>query len=144
MNRTGAIVAACLSLPLVVGCLSSSTSQGSSESSSDSSGSFSDSSRSSSGESQTSFLRDVRAYAARFAKDGGEVEAFERDLGAIARSHGVLDWEADDGTYRELGGGFAEAGVEDARFTALAAELAGSDPRKRALLYHGYAAHAGR
>jgi len=141
MTRSGAIVALLLSLSLGFGCFKSSTSQGSSDSSSDSSGSFSDSSKSSSGDQQTSFLRDVRAYAARFAGDGGDqVETLERDLGELARGHGILDWEGDDGTWRALGDGFAQAGVGDEQFAALADALAAHDARKRSLLYHGYAA----
>jgi hypothetical protein len=58
------------------------------------------------------------------------------DFFATSRGHGILDWE--------LGGGFAEAGVGDARFAAMADALASHDARKRALLYHGYAAQRGQ
>jgi hypothetical protein len=134
----------CASLAVAPGCFKSSTSQGSSDSFSDSSGSFSDSSKSSSGERQASFWRDVRAYAARFAHDdAGDVAALQRDLGELARGHGILDWESDDGTWRELGGGFAQAGVGDARFAALADGLAPQAGRRRSLLYAGYAAQRG-
>lgn len=144
MHRPGAVVAVCLALSLAPGCFKSSTSQGSSDSFSTSSTSFSDSSRSSSGERQSSFLRDVRAYAARFARDGGEVETLQRDLGVLARGHGILDWERDDETFRELGSGLAAGGAGEERFAELADRLAGADARRRSLLYHGYAANTGQ
>lgn len=122
----------------------SSTSQGSSESFSDSSTSFSDSSGSSSGERGSAFLRDVRAYAARFVRDGGqaaELDALERDLGELARGHGILDWEGDDATFLEIGTGFAAGGAGEQQFATLAERLAGANARRRSLLYHGYASH---
>lgn len=143
MKLDVALVAAGLSLSLALGCTSlsdSSTSIGrSSNALSDSLAHSSDSSGSSSGERQAAFLRDVRSYAARFARDGGEPETLERDLGALARGHGILDWEADDGTWLELGAGFAEAGLDGPRLAALADRLAPQDARKRSLLARGSA-----
>jgi len=138
-----ALLAPALAISLAAGCGSlsdSSTSIGrSSNALSDSLAHSSDSSGSSSGEKQAAFLRDVRDYAARFARDGGEPEALERDLGALARGHGILDWEADDGTWLELGAGFAEADVDPVRLAALTDRLAAADAHRRSLLLHGYA-----
>lgn len=148
MNPRAAIVAAGLAISLGLGCTSfsdSSTSIGrSSNAFSDSIANSSESSANSSGERQAAFHRDVRDYAASFARDGGEVATLERDLGALARGHGILDWERDDGTYLELGQGFARAGLDERRFAALSAQLAAQDPRKRSLLRQGYAADAPR
>lgn len=141
MSRIRILAVVGLGLVCAAGCFKSSTSQGSSDSFSDSSGSSSDSSKSSSGDQQSAYLRDVRDYAARFAREGdGDVQTLERDVGELARDHGILDWEADEGTWRELGSGFALADVGDERFAALADALAPNDGRRRALLYHGYAA----
>jgi len=148
MHHGVAILAAGLAISLALGCTSfsdSSTSIGrSSNAFSDSIAHSSESSTRSSGEQQAAFHRDVRDYAAGFARDGGEVAALQRDLGALARGHGILDWERDDGTYLELGQGFALAGLDERRFAALSAQLAAQDARKRALLAQGYAANAGR
>jgi hypothetical protein len=140
--------AALLSLALALGCTSlsdSSTSIGrSSNTLSDSIAHSSESSTRSSGERQAAFHRDVRDYAASFARDGGKAAALQRDLGALARGHGILDWERDDGIYVELGQGFALAGVGERRFGELSAQLAADDARKRRLLEQGYAADPAR
>jgi hypothetical protein len=142
MKSRFALLAAVLAL--VAGCTSlsdSSTSIGrSSNALSDSIANSSESSARSFGERQASFHRDVRDYAARFARDGGDAVVLERDLGALARSHGILDWERDDGTYLELGQGFARAGLDERRFAELSERLAAEDARKGALLRQGYAA----
>lgn len=143
MNPAVATLAAALAISLA-GCTSfsdSSTSIGrSSNAFSDSVAHSSESSTRSSGERQAAFLRDVRAVAARFASDGGDdVASLERSLGELARGHGILDWAGDDGTWRELGGGFAEAGVGAERFAVLADRLAAPDGRERSLLDDGYA-----
>jgi hypothetical protein len=144
MKPAVALLAAAFALAPVTGCTSlsdSSTSIGrSSNALSDSIANSSESSARSSGERQAAFLRDVREYAASFGRDGGEVAVLERDLGAVARSHGILDWERDDATYRELGQGFALAGLDEPSFAALSDRLAAQDARKRALLEQGYAA----
>jgi hypothetical protein len=126
-----------LSLP---GCLKSSTSQASSESSSNSSSSPFRSSSGGGDEKKSSYHRDVRDYAARFGTSEVETQVFERDLGAIAEDHGIVDWEADDGTYFAIGSGLARAGVGDARFQQVAETLAGRHDRRLALIYRGYAA----
>jgi hypothetical protein len=135
---------------LGTGCLSSSTLQGSSESSSDSSGSGSrssaSSSRSSSGgdDERAAYHRDVRDYAATLAASQPEAARVERDLGAIAHEHGVLDWERDDETYRDIGSGLADAGVGSERLDALADSISGGSERRRQLIEEGFAAHEDR
>jgi hypothetical protein len=147
MNGAVALLAAGLAI-VVAGCTSfsdSSTSIGrSSNTLSDSIAHSSESSTRSSGERQQSFHRDVRTYAASAARDGGEAATLERDLGALARSHGILDWERDDGTWLELGQGFAQAGLDERRFAAWSAALAARDARKRALLEQGFAGTTAR
>jgi hypothetical protein len=134
---------------LGTGCLSSSTLQGSSESSSDSSGSGSRSSASSSrsssgGDERAAYHRDVRDYGATLAVTQPDAGQIERDLGAIAREHGVLDWERDDETYRDIGSGLADAGVGTERFDALADSISGGNERRRQLIEEGFAAHEDR
>lgn len=148
MQSTVAILAVAGSLVLAAGCTSlsdSSTSIGrSSNALSDSIAHSSESSTRSSGERQAVFHRDVRGYAASFARDGGELEVLERDLGALARSHGILDWERDDGTWLELGKGFAQAGLDERRFSEWSGQLAPQDARRRALLEQGFGSHSTR
>jgi hypothetical protein len=127
------------------GCFTSSTLQGSSESSSDSSGSFSDSSgsssRSSSGEEdQQAYYRDVRDSAASAAATHQDSVRFEREIGSVARTHDILDWERDDETYHEIGRGLASAGIAPERVDALADQISHGDPRRRALIEEGFRA----
>lgn len=127
------------------GCLTSSTLQASSESSSKASGSLSDSSAASSRSSsrddeRAAYHRDVRESAAGVAATREDVERLEREIGAIARQHAVLDWERDDETYRDIGRGLADAGVAPEQFDALADQLSHGDARRRALIEEGFAA----
>jgi len=142
----GVVLAAGVAGFLATGCLTSSTLQGSSESSSKSSGSLSDSSgsisRSSSGggDPSSAYHRDVRESAASVAATQEDVARLEREIGAIAREHSVLDWERDDETYREIGRGLADAGVAPERLDAIAGQLAHGDERRRALIEEGFRA----
>src|SRR5216110_1632222 len=96
---------------LLVGCsisTSLSTSSTSSQSASDSSASSSTSSDSSSRSSESSsrssmrderqprYLEDVRRYTAANVRAGVQLETFEKELGELARSHGLTQWEDDE------------------------------------------------
>ncbi len=103
-------------LALLAGC-SLSYSSGAS---SDSSGTSSDSSKSSSassGGSETepkdakeAFMSDVSAYTTSAAK-GDDAQAFMRELGSIAKRHGITDWERDTASYNAIGTGLRRAGI---------------------------------
>ncbi len=148
-SAPGIVLAAGLAGSLVTGCFTSSTLQGSSESSSKSSGSFSDSSGSSSrsssgGDEESAYYRDVRDSTASVAATQEDVARLEREIGAIARQHDVLDWERDDETYREIGRGLADAEVAPERLDTLVTQLSHGDARRRALIEEGLGAEAKR
>src|SRR2546421_5668306 len=109
---------------LLVGCsisTSLSTSSTSSQSASDSSASSSTSSDSSSRSSESSsrssmrderqprYLEDVRRYTAANVRAGVQLETFEKELGGLARSHGLTQWEDDQATDRGIGQGVGAA-----------------------------------
>lgn len=131
------------------GCSISMSISKSTEWSSDSSESSSDSSRSSSGSSSPDddtdtavieYQDDVREHTAAFANSGGEPEQLLASLGPVARRHGILDWEADPSSYRAIGEGLAEAGVDDEDFQGFRTTLAGDDELRAKLMNEGYEA----
>lgn len=126
------------------GIFESSTSQASLESSSQSSSSpFKSSSRSSDGNDSSALARDVRDYSAAYARAGGSVQAFRRDVGAIARAYGVFDWQADPAVHRAMGRGFREAGLDVASAKRLGTTVSGNDPARLAWVMTGYGSAAG-
>ena len=146
ISRTMAGCAVALLLLASSGCgvFKSSTSQGSSESISNSVSSpfkwSSKSSGSTGGDSASSI--DVREATELWAREGDDVDVLRRDVGRIAESHGVTDWEADPGTFDAMGRGLRRAQVEEARFDALSSELAAGDAHALAWIRGGYAAEA--
>jgi hypothetical protein len=107
------------------------------------SGSFEGLSRSSGsggGSSNTAYRRDVRAFAAGFAKAGGSSDDFLRGIGRVAESHGVSHWEGRSDTLLAIGEGLRDAGVSESHVEALGARATGADPRVAALVLEGYAA----
>src|SRR2546421_9443393 len=116
---------------LLVGCsistslsTSSTSSQSASDSSASSSTSSDSSSRSSEGSSRSSesssrssmrderqprYLEDVRRYTAANVRVGVQLETFEKELGGLARSHGLTQWEDDQATDRGIGQGVGAA-----------------------------------
>jgi len=110
------------------GVFKSSTSQASWESSSNSSSSFSKSSSNSSkgDETKEALQRDVQTLVAAHAAHGGDAGALRRDLGAVAETHGVTDWERSDDVLVAVGRGLAQAGVDRAQAEAVGRDLGGS------------------
>jgi len=134
-----AVVAFCFSAGC--GIFKSSTTQASVESSSKSSAA---SSRSSSGssspseESPSAYERDVTDYTAKFAVSGGDAQAFQRDVSAMAEEHGVTDWEQDDATYEAIGRGLAKAGLGEQGFQDFVAQLSSANHGQLGLVKSGY------
>jgi hypothetical protein len=128
------------------GCSFSDSSKSISDSISGSSKSFSDSSTSSSpsddassGKAETSYRDDVRGFTAAYVRDGGDFTSFQRGLAAIARRHGISDWEASATTWTGVGAGLRSAGASADQRAALTDELAGDDAAKRRDIERGYA-----
>ncbi len=91
-------------------------------------------------ESNTAYRRDLRAFAAQFAKAGGSSDEFLRGIGRVAESHGVTHWEGDADTLAAIGEGLRDAGVSAADMEALRTRSAQSDPQVVARVLEGYAA----
>ena len=111
---------------------------GSSTSLSGSSEGFLVSSGSGGGESSFAYLEDVRVLTANLAADpGDDPDAFLREIGRVAASHGVADWEQEAATYHAIGAGLFDAGVAEtevgARLERLGAGAAGDERRERVL-----------
>ena len=144
MHCTGLALAS-LALVLGAGCSFSYSSKSISDSISGSSESISDSSTSSSpaddkpaAEPEALYREDVRNLTAAYVRQGGDAASFQRGLGAIARQHGVSDWEASPATWTGVGEGLRGAAASPQQRDALARELAGDDPVKQQAIARGY------
>ena len=131
-----------LALLLFVGCSLSTSSRSvsdSSDSSESSSRSSASSSRSStSGERRSQYREDVRSYTAAYVRSGGQLDAFQTELGELARSHGLTNWEEDEATYVGIGEGLGDAAVGTAQLEMYKTSFSRSDPFKLQAIQRGY------
>ncbi|MDH5552860.1 MAG: putative lipoprotein [Nitrosomonas sp.] len=109
----------------LTGCSISYSTGKSSDSISASSDSISDSSGSSGGDSATdtaanNYTEDVMVATARYASSQKDDEWFLQAISAIARSHGIVDWERDQLTYTAMGKGLKQAGIDEKAISTLA------------------------
>lgn len=89
-------------------------------------------------EEPTAYQNDVRDYTATFAASDGNLNAFQRDVSAIAEGHGITDWEREQETYVAIGRGLARSGVERERYEEIATALANEDQARLSLVRAGY------
>ena len=98
--------------------------------------------------SSASPSREVRAAAyhddicdltAAHVATGGSFLAFQRQLGDLARKHGISDWEEEPATYAAIGHGLAKAGADGAALDAYTGELAGLDDERARAIRSAYA-----
>src|SRR2546428_14118618 len=134
MKLLGSVPTRILLIPaflVLVGCSLSTSSR----SSSDSSDSSESSSRSSTSEErQSRYREDVRSYTAAYVRSGGQLDAFEKELGELARRHGLTNWEDDQTTYVGVGAGLGAAAVGEAPLETYTTILSLSDsPKKRSI-----------
>jgi hypothetical protein len=148
IDLAGRLVALAAAAALVLGCSFSESSKSISDSISDSSHSISDSSTSSSGGDDKSsakealYREDVGDFTAAYVRDGGDVAGLQRGLGAIARRHGVSDWEAVDATWTGIGEGLRRADATPQQIDAIGGALAPGDEARRRAVERGYAGAA--
>lgn len=100
------------------GCSISYSSEASSDSIAASSDSFFSISRSSGGsekEVEAALQRysdDVSGLTASYSRENGDAYTFERQLGGLARSYGLINWQREAATYQAIGSGLRQAGVK--------------------------------
>ena len=92
---------------LLTGCSFSYSSKSSSASSRSSSGSSSGSSS-----PEDAYKGDIRDFTAANIQSGGTVDDLRREIGKLAKKHGVTDWESSKLTFEGVGGGLAKAGLK--------------------------------
>jgi len=114
---------------------------GSSDSISGSLGGFSRSSSGSNpwenkGSAQLRYEDDVRVATTAYASGGTEKDAFLMDLGRIAESSGLANWEAEPSTFVAIGAGVRDAGGSEQELGALLDGLGLGDRRSLALAGH--------
>jgi hypothetical protein len=84
------------------------------------------------------YREDVQALALAAVESGASGGDLRDQVGRIAVHHGITDWEADELTYRAVGEGLAQAGLDPQRARSFAEEIAGSDPRALRAVFEGY------
>jgi len=122
-------------LLVLVGCSFSTSSRMTSD--------FLDSSESSSRSSTSKerhsrYREDVRSYTAAYVRSGGGFDAFTKELGELARRHGLTNWEDDQTTYVGVGEGLGDAAVGEAELETYKTSLSRSDPLKMQAIQLGY------
>lgn len=81
---------------------------------------------------------DVSDATEAWALESTDVAALRRDVGRIAASYGVTDWQDDPGTYAAIGRGLRRAGIDITRYEDVRAELARDQPLAMAWIQQGY------
>jgi len=97
-----------------------------------------DSSSASSEGSETRYQNDVRDYTTAWVKSGGQLDAFQKKLGDLAKQYGVTNWEENEHSYVGIGEGLADAEVSDVQFETYRDNLGRSDPVKVKAIQKGY------
>ena len=112
------IILGSLAVIIFSGCSISYSVDSSSDSisaSSDSLTSFSSSSGSGKEEVEAALQRfqdDIKGLTLLFLQNNGAPRDFERQLGIVATSYGIVDWENEVATYHGIGSGLRQFGVE--------------------------------
>lgn len=127
-----ALVALASLVVLVAGCSFSKSSESISKSVSSP---FKSSSGSSSPED--AYREDVRDYTAANIKSGGDAEGLRREIGTLAKKHGITDWEQNESTYRAIGEGLAKAQMKQVEVDAYKQNLA-QTPDQAMWIQKGY------
>ena len=83
--------------------------------SSDSVTSISDSSSPSDDDEKTAYSQDVRELTVAYIESGQQPDEYMREIGHIARAHGITDWERLHTTYVAIGEGLKRAGIHQAQ-----------------------------
>lgn len=109
---------------LLTGCSISYSTGKSSDSISASSDSISDSSDSggdgAADAAANNYTEDVMVATARYVSSQKDDEWFLQAISTIARSHGIVDWEREQLTYKAMGKGLKQAGVDEKAISTLA------------------------
>jgi len=67
----------------------------------------------------TAYAEDVAAATVLYASSPDNTQHFQQIISSIARSHGIVDWERDELTYRAMGQGLKQAGIAELQIAGL-------------------------
>jgi hypothetical protein len=90
------------------------------------------------GREKEHYLQDVRSYTAANVREGVPLETFQKELGELARAHGLTHWEDDETTYLGIGEGLSDAAVGTAQLEMYKTSFSRSDPAKMQAIQRGY------
>jgi hypothetical protein len=126
-------------LPLLVaGCSFSYSSEAISKSVS---GSFESSSSSSPSGSESAYREDVRDYTYAWVRSSEHASGFDGGLAAVAKKHGISNWQADRATWVGVGEGLAKARVSQAELEAFKRSLSDGNADHMSAIESGYASY---
>lgn len=91
-------------------------------------------------DSDSAYQRDLSDYAASYARNGGELDAFRTAVRQRADEHGISNWKEDAVTCASIGYGLQMAKLDTAQFDRFAQDLLAGHPRGIQALYAGYTA----
>lgn len=84
-----------------------------------------------------SYAEDVSDLTASHVKSGGSANDLRRDIGSVAKRHGVTDWESNPTTYRAVGAGLKQAGYTQSQVESFAKTFADTADQE-SLIQKGY------
>jgi hypothetical protein len=84
----------------------------------------------------------VRDYTEAYVKSGGQFEAFQRQLGELAKRHDITNWEDSLATYEGIGAGLGRAKVSQVQVDAYKRNLGQGDPQKMEAIQKAYNAQS--
>ncbi|UFS70900.1 putative lipoprotein [Geomonas sp. RF6] len=93
----------------------------------------SDSSHSSSKDNDESYRNDIRNYTDIYVRSNHDPSGLRDGVAAIAKKHGVTDWESDSATYEGIGAGLGKAKVPKDEYEKYTVALAGGEKQRHAM-----------
>lgn len=84
------------------------------------------------------YYNDVKSLTVIAVKDSLDSRTYLRELGNVARSHGIVDWRSVPSTVEAIGEGLKEAGVSNSDYQMLRNSL--TNTKVVAVLDSGYSA----
>lgn len=72
---------------------------------------------------EDAYRNDVRDFTAAHIQSGGTADGLIRELGELAKKHGITDWESHEATFYAVGEGLAKGGYRQVQVDAFKQNL---------------------
>jgi len=84
------------------------------------------------------YMEDVTAATASYASNNESNSNFQNQIAAIAKTHGITDWESEQATFTAMGEGLKKAGVAEDNIRDLSYFNSISSESDYSLVINGY------